>query len=72
MKWVLIVWTLWMTDGHPSVDVKHSEIYYHSRYSCEFAMQEFVERYEPFTKEGFGYSLKCMPSEEWEKIKSEE
>ena len=72
MRWVMIVWTVWMTDGVPSVDVKHSEIYYPSQHTCEFAMQEFVERYEPYTEEGFGYSLKCMLREDWEKQQVEE
>lgn len=56
-----------MTDGHPTVDVKHSEIYYASLHSCEMAMAEFVERYEPHLEDGFGYTLKCMEREEWEK-----
>ena len=55
-----------MTDGVPEIDIKHSEIYYPSRYSCEFAMAEFAERYEPYTKEGFGYALKCMERDVWE------
>lgn len=72
MKWVLVVWTLWMTDGHPTVDVKHSEIYYPSQHACEFAMAEFVERYKPFLEDGFGYNLACMEREEWEKRQAEE
>ena len=71
MKWVLIVWTVWMTDGVPTVDVKYAEIYYSSLHSCEFAMAEFVERYEPYTEDGFGYALKCMERDEWERQKSE-
>ena len=72
MKWVLVVWTVWMTDGVPSVDVKHSEIYYPSQHSCEFAMAEFTERYEPYTEEGFGYTLKCMERDVWESRKRQE
>ena len=69
MKYVLIVWTLWSTGGVPTVDVKHSEIYYSSMFTCELAAAEFAERYEPYTEEGFGYALKCMHRDEWERIK---
>ena len=65
MRWVLVIWTLWMTDGYPTVDVKHSEIYYPSQHLCEMAMAEFVERYEPYMDDGFGYTLKCMSVEDW-------
>lgn len=71
MKWVLVVWTLWTTNGVPTVDVKHSEIYYPSQHTCELAMQDFVERYTPYTEEGFGYTLKCMKREDWDAIRSD-
>ena len=70
MKWVLIVWTLWSTNGVPTVDVKHSEIYYPSRSTCELAMEDFAKRYQPYTEEGFGYTLKCMTREEWENLQA--
>ena len=66
MKWVLIVWTLWSTNGVPTVDVKSTEIYYPSQHLCELAMEDFVKKYEPYTQKGFGYSLQCMLREEWE------
>lgn len=72
MKWVLVVWTLWMTDGHPSVDVKHSEIYYPSKYACEQAMADFIKRYEPYLDDGFGYNLTCMEREVWEAQQADE
>ena len=72
MKWVMIVWTVWMTDGVPTVDVKSSEIYYPDRYSGEAAMEERAQRYAPFTEEGFGYALKCMEREVWEAQRADE
>ena len=59
MKWVLIDWTIWTTNVFPTVDVKSTEIYYPSQYSCEQAMEDFVKRYEPYTEKGFGYTLQC-------------
>lgn len=71
MNWVMIVWTIWMTDGIPTVDVKTTETYYRSRYACEQAMFDFSLRYQPYTEKGFGYTLKCMEREQWEKQKEE-
>ena len=59
LKWVLIVWTLWSTNGVPTVDVKSTEIYYPSKHTCEMAMEDFTRRYEPYTEKGFGYILQC-------------
>lgn len=59
MKWVLIVWTLWNTNGVPTVDVKSTEIFYPSKWACEQAMEDFVRKYEPYMEDGFGYTLQC-------------
>jgi hypothetical protein len=71
MKWVLVIFTIWSTDGVPEIDIKHSEIYYPSRHTCEFAMAEFAERYEPYTQQGFGYVATCMHRDEWERRQHE-
>ena len=67
MKWVLVVWTIWMTGGHPTVDVKHNEVYYPSKTACETAMFDMSRKYQPYTEEGFGYTLTCMEREVWER-----
>lgn len=72
MKWVMIVWTVWMTDGQPTVDVQTSTVYYPSRYACESAMEERAQRYEPFVESGFGYKLTCMEREVWEAQQGDE
>ena len=44
----------------------HSLTYHSDRLSCEFAMAEFAERYQPYTDD-IGYALICIEREEWER-----
>jgi hypothetical protein len=67
MKWVLIVWTLWAVDGEVTIPVKKAEVYYPSEQACKEAMFAIERMYTEYTKDGYGYTIKCMERELWEK-----